>query len=181
MQTKNIISLFLVIAVFILVAFCCCQKPDDLVTKTDTKTSINRNTNQSKTASPSPNVSTNSTPPAPSNLSAKENLEAGKKALEQEDLSAGRNYLSAIPKGSPEYAAAKQLLAKLEIREQKAKINDELRKLAREDAQQEELLNQTENMEGTIGKQIHLNALKRKAEIQLKRIELERKLKKLPL
>lgn len=184
MQTKNIISLFLVIAIFIVIAFCCCRRPDDLVTKIDNKTSVNGNNNQSKTASSSPNVSTNSTPLLPLDLSAKEKLEAGKKALEQEDLSTARNYLSAIPKGSPEYAAAEQLIAKLELREQRKKIQDQLADIKRQEANQEELMNKTEKMldgEGTIGKQIYLNALKRKAELQLQRIELERKLKKLPL
>lgn len=118
-------------------------------------------------------------PPLPYALSSKENLEAGKKALSQGDLSTARIHLSAIPKGSSEYASAKQFLAKLEASEQRAQINDELQKLADEAARKEELLDQTENMEGSIGKSIYLNALKRKGEIQLRRIELERKLKRL--
>jgi hypothetical protein len=63
---------------------------------------------------------------------------------------------------------------------ERTSIQNELAQLEHDEAQQEIILNQTENMEGTVGKQLYLNALKRKGEIQLRRIELERKLNKLP-
>jgi hypothetical protein len=63
---------------------------------------------------------------------------------------------------------------------ERTSIQNELAQLEHEEGQQEIILNQTENMEGTVGKQLYLNALKRKEEIQLRKIELERKLKKLP-
>lgn len=121
--------------------------------------------------------------PLPSSLSPKDNLELGVNALSQSDLSTARSHLSAISKGSPEYARAKKALAEVEARDKKAKIYAELRDLTTQAAQQDKLMNETEHMldgEGTVGKTVYLNAFKRRAQIQLQRLELERKLKRMP-
>ena len=96
---------------------------------------------------------------APSSLSPKENLEAGKKALSQGDLSTARNHLSGIPKGSQEYASANQFLAKVEASEQRKKIEDELKDIRSQIARQEDIMNRTKSMEGSIGKNLYANAL----------------------
>lgn len=123
---------------------------------------------------------TSAATPQSSALSSKENLEAGKKALSNGDLSTAKSHLSAIPKEAKEFTSAKQYLATLERREKRKAVEDELESVKRDEANAEDMLNRTEHMEGTIGKNIYANALKRKAELQLKRIKLEQKLKGMP-
>lgn len=146
--------------------------PEDSISKNATS---NSDTNVTQTASAKPTPS-----PALSSLSPKENLEAGRKALSQGDLGTARTHLTAIPKGASEYASAKQLLTKVEAREKRKAIEDELADVRGSEAEVENTLNKTEDMEGSIGKTIYANALKRKGELQLRRIQLERKLKGMP-
>jgi hypothetical protein len=119
----------------------------------------------------------------PSSLSPSDNLGLGRKALSDGDLSTARSHSSAIPPEAKEFALAKQYLATIERREQRKSVEAELADVGRQIAIQEDMMNRTEHMldgEGTIGKQIYLNALERKGELQLQRIKLERKLKSMP-
>lgn len=146
-----------------------------------TKPQMIANNNSSQTAI----ASTSSTPPPlpPSNLSSTENLALGKKALSDGNLSAARSHLSAIPKEAKEFASAKQYLATLEKREKRKVVEDELNGVESEQARVEEMLDATEDFgeqAGSPKKAIYLSALKRKAQLQLRRIELERKLKSMP-
>lgn len=142
-------------------------------------------TNANSTSNSSVNrtaLSATPTPPASSNLSPSDNLAQGKKALSDGDLSTARNHLSAIPEEAKEFASAKQYLATVERREKRKAVEDELAGVKRDQASVENMLDQTEDYseEGTIKKTIYANALKRKAELQLRRIQLERKLKSMP-
>lgn len=136
----------------------------------------------SNDSSQTPIASTSSTllSPLPSSLSSTENLELGKKALSDGDLSTARSHLSAISKEAKELASAKQYLATVERREKRKVVEDELENVKRDEVGAEDMLNRTKNMEGSIGKNIYANALKRKAELQLQRIKLERQLKSMP-
>ncbi len=107
-------------------------------------------------------------------------MEAGKKALSNGDLGVARSYLSAISKDAKEFVSAKQYLATLEKRERRKSIEDELNSVESEQAGNERALDLYENMEGSIGKGSYLNALKKKGELQLRHIQLERKLKSMP-
>ncbi|MCW2957034.1 MAG: hypothetical protein JWO69_1903 [Thermoleophilia bacterium] len=150
------------------------NRPSNTQTNTSTALSVPSN----KTIAPATPLT-----PSPSNLSSTENLALGKKALGDGDLSTARNHLSAIPKEAKEFASAKQYLATLERREKRKTVEDELESVKRDEAGVEDTMNRTEHMldsEGTIGKQIYANALKRKGELQLRRIKLERKLKGMP-
>lgn len=66
MKTRNIISLGFVILIFILIVFCCCRKPPNLVENTNKDTNLNGNLNQNVsnvvTASPTPILSPTITP-----------------------------------------------------------------------------------------------------------------------
>lgn len=142
------------------------------------KPQITANDNSSQT----PVASTNSTP-LPSTLSSTENLALGKKALSDENLSAARSHLSAIPKDAKEFSSAKQYLATVEKREKRKVVEDELNGVKSEQAGVEQMLDATEDFgeqAGSPKKAIYLNALKRKGQLQLRRIELERKLKSMP-
>lgn len=147
---------------------------------------LNSQTNTSNTLNASSNQAiapaTLSTPP-PLSLSPSENLTLGKKALSDGDLSIARSHLSAIPKGSKEFAAAKQYLATIEKREKRKAVEDELESVKRDQAGVEEMLDATEDFgeqAGSPKKALYLNALKRKGQLQSRRIELERKLKSMP-
>lgn len=142
------------------------------------KSQMNANSNSSQT----PIASTSSTPP-PSNLSSTENLALGKKALNDGNLTAARSHLSAIAKETKEFSSAKQYLAIVEKREKRNVVENDLNSVKSEQAGVEEMLDATEDFgeqAGSPKKAIYLNALKRKGQLQLRRIELERKLKSMP-
>lgn len=144
--------------------------------------STNTVQNSSNTVTSTQIASTTFSKSVPSSLSPSENLASGKKALSDGDLSTARNHLSAIPKDAKEFASAKQYLATVENREKRKVVEDELKSVESEQASVERTLNATEDYsdEGTLKKNIYLNALKRKGELQLRYIQLERKLKSMP-
>lgn len=90
----------------------------------------------------------------------------------KKQIESAKQKMAAIP--------PKKAIAQAAVREPRQKLKDELESLESEDAQLERALDMYENMEGSIGKSSYLNALKKKGELQLRRIQLERKLKKLP-
>jgi hypothetical protein len=128
----------------------------------------------------------------PSSLSPAENLEEAKQYL-SEDTKGGRAlasfHLSAIPKTAKEYPVAKQLLAQIKAdvkrNEQRnepstrKEIEDELAGLAAEDAQLEKTLDLYEDYDGPATTQTKLKALQRKGQIELRRVELEKRLKRI--
>jgi hypothetical protein len=155
-----------------------------------------RETNANNAANSSSNTAT-TTPikeyRSPSDLSSAENLEVGKKYL-REGTEGGRAFaavhLGAVPKNAKEYTEAKKLYAQVMVdakRDAQRKephtrkeVEDELANLVGEDAQLESALDQYEDYEGPAATATKLNALKRKGQIELRRIELERKLKRMP-
>lgn len=129
----------------------------------------------------------------PSSLSSAENLEEAKKRLktgDDVDKTFALIHLEKIPKTAKEYSAAKQLIAEIKVYFQRVnqrnepktrkEIEDELANLAGEDARLDKALDIYEDYDGQAATQTKLNALKRKAQIEQRRIELERKLKKMP-
>ncbi|HEX9929313.1 MAG TPA: hypothetical protein VGB02_12315 [Pyrinomonadaceae bacterium] len=121
--------------------------------------------------------------PSPSSLSSTDNLALGKKALSKGDLGTARSHLSIIPKEAKEFASAKQYLAAVERREKRKVVEDQLNSVKSDQAGVEQMLDATEDFgeqAGSPKKAIYLNALKRKGQLQLRRIELERKLKNMP-
>lgn len=158
--------------------------------KSNTQSNANSTSNNSL-------VNTTSTPikvtRSPSDLSSAENLEEAKEYLKRDkgvDKTYASMHLEAIPKTAKEYPEAKRLLAEIKVYFQRLnqqsepntrkEIEDELANLAGEDAQLENTLNQYENYEGQAATATKLKALKRKGQIELRRIELERKLKSMP-
>lgn len=148
--------------------------------KTNRQSNSQANATNTSNASNKTIASAPASTPAPTTLSASENLALGKKALGDGNLSTARSHLSAIPKDAKEFASAKQYLATVAKREQRKSVENELESVESQIANQEDMMNRTEDGEGSIGKSIYANALKRKAELQLQRIKLERKLKSMP-
>ena len=123
-------------------------------------------------------------------LSPAENLEEAKRLFKTgnyEDITFAAGHLSAIPKTAKEYPVAKKLQTQIDVYFKRVnqrkepitrkEIEDELANLAGEDAQLEDTLDQYEDYEGQAATATKLNALKRKGQIELRRIELQRKLK----
>lgn len=169
---RNTFSLIIIILIFTVLG-CVCggnnNKPS----------SVNLSTINANTVATPPT----STPVPPSAKTSEENLELGKKALSVGDLSTARNHLSAIPKDTKEFASAQQYLAVVEKREKRKAVENELEQVKRDQANVEEMLDATEDFgeqAGSPKKALYLNALKRKGELQLKRIKLERQLKSMP-
>ncbi|MEZ5423947.1 MAG: hypothetical protein R2682_12775 [Pyrinomonadaceae bacterium] len=157
------------------------------------KANTQANANSTANSSSSP---TTSTPKhgfrEPSTLSSAENLEEAKRRLStgnDVDKTFASMHLEAIPKTAKEYPVAKQLLAeigtyfkRLNQRSESStrkELEDELAGLAGEDAQLDRALDLYEDYDGPSATATKLNALKRKGEIELRRIEIERKLKKM--
>jgi hypothetical protein len=148
------------------------------ILKPPTEESHNTNTNtEAKSLLSNSTLNTNAKSPThieAETFSPSQNLAAAKGALSHGDKSNAKIYLSAIPKGSREYAIATPMLRYMEI-------EGELASLEREAASQDKLMDQTEDFsdEGTLKKGIYLNAFKKRAEIQIKIQKLERELKRI--
>ncbi len=110
----------------------------------------------------------------------------GKKELSEGSLSIAAIHLAAIPKNAKEYASARQLLAQIASRSQRKEtesrkeIEEQLANLASEDEQLDRALDMYDGYDGPAATATKSKALKRKAQIQLRRTELERKLKTMP-
>lgn len=152
------------------------------------QTSTQDNSDKFRVGVPSETTSASKpSPPLPSSLSPAENLEKAKKELASENGEGiAVMHLDAIPKNAKEYAEAQKLLAQIKARNKqkapssKGDIQDELARLDGEEERLNKALDMYQDYEGPATSTTKANAKKRLAEINLRRIQLQRQLKGKP-